>query len=227
MNGWDIYILNLASSIYWVIGIFIFFTILLHIVFIWWFPLSLKTWKFADYLWLTLALLSTLGLVGEAKQYRAENSHYQSEWQATQSLNNVRNWYTNYQILICAEAKALKEKNLNGTDYHKLCDWLEIRINDLNLMQKDREGQPPLTASLTDGLKQYDNIIPAMEQNILTRRIDRYNEMRIRNEQNNRERERGPLQMIILILAPMMLAFALAIRFTKVTAEFRNFPGAR
>jgi len=227
MNNWGSIILDFASNIYWVVGIFIFFTLLLHLLFVLWFPLSPRTWKFVDYLWLSLALLSTLGLVGNAKQYRAENAHFESEWHAAQSLNDVRGWYINYQILICAEAKTLKEKNLNDTKYHALCDWLEKRINDLNLMQRGTENYPVLTPSLTRGLKEYSTIISSLEQKILDRRIAIYNDKRAINMENVEEGQRTTVQMIIIIMAPVMLAFALAIRFTKVTAEFRFLPPGR
>ncbi len=224
MNGWEVTILEMASNTYWVIGIFIFFTLLLHFLFVFYFPLSLRAWKLADYLWLTLAFLSTLGLVGEAKQFRAQNSHYESEWQASQSLNDVRGWYINYQIYICSEADALKSKALKETDYHKLCEWLEIRINELNLLQKGSVDFPDLPPSLTEGLDHYSTIIPPLEQAILKHRIAKYTEKRIMNMENIKDSKKSTLQMIILIIAPMMLAFALAIRFTKVTAEFKLLP---
>lgn len=221
MSEWGVGILSLASNIYWVVGIFIFFTLLLHLLFVVWFPLNLKIWKLADYLWLTLVFLSTLGLVGEAKQFRAENFRYESEWAATQSLSDVRSWYAHYQIIICTEAKVLKEKNLNGTEYHKLCDWLEGRINDLNLMQNHKTAFPELSTALIEGLKLYSTIIPRIEQKILTHRIAQYNDKRILHLNNIKERKRTTLQLIILIMAPVMFALALAIRFTKVTGEFR------
>ncbi|MBL4800341.1 MAG: hypothetical protein JKY45_00510 [Emcibacter sp.] len=221
MNGWGNGILSLASNIYWVVGIFIFFTLLLHFLFVVWFPLSLRAWKLADYLWLTLAFLSTLGLVGEARQYQAETSHYESEWQATQSLSGVRNWYSHYQIFICSEAKALKDKNLKDTQYHKLCNWLEGRINDLNLMQNGNTTFSELSPTGAEDLQQYGPLIPRIEQKILTRRIAQYNDKRTLHLDNLKERERTTLQMIMVIIAPVMLAFALAIRFTKVTGEYR------
>ena len=224
MNGWEVTILEMASNIYWVVGIFIFFTLALHLLFVFWFPISLRAWKLADYLWLTLAFLSTLGLVGEAKQFRAENSHYESEWRTSQSLNDVRGWYINYQIYICSEAETLKDKSLKDTDYHKLCEWLEMRINDLNLLQKSAVNYPELPPSLTEGLSHYSTIIPPLEQKILKHRIANYTEKRTTNMENIKDSKKSTLQMIILIMAPIMLAFALAIRFTKVTAEFKLLP---
>ena len=222
MTGWDSNILDLASNTYWVIGIFIFFTLLLHLLFVFLWPLSLKTWKVADYLWLMLAFLSTLGLVGEAKQYRAESNHFESQWATTQSLNEVRGWFTNYQVYICDEVKILKEKKLDNTDYHNLCDWLEGRINDLNLIQKASDKEfPVLSSSLSDGLGQFSTIIPRIEQKILDARIEKYTQKHLAHTENISAEQRSPLQMFIIILAPMMLAFALAIRVTKVTAEYR------
>lgn len=221
MNAWISSILELASNAVWIIGIFIFFTILLHLIFVVWFPISLRTWKIADYLWLCLVFLSLLGLVGEAKQYRAETSYNEKEWNAQQSLSDVRSWFSNYQIYICEEAKILKEKNLNGTDYHHLCDWLEKRINDLNLMQKGTDHHPEISLKIIEGLHDYTTIIPRLEQKILARRIERYNEKRAQNIENLKALQRTSLQQIMLILAPVMFALALAIRITKVTAEFR------
>lgn len=221
MNEWGNSILSLASNIYWVIGIFIFFTLLLHLLFVVWFPLTIRIWKLADYLWLTLAFLSTLGLVGEAKQFRAESSHYESEWKAAESLSGVRNWYTHYQIFICSEAKALTEKSLKDTEYHKLCDWLEGRINELNLMQNGKITFSELSPAGAEDLQQYSTIIPRIEHKILARRIAQYNDKRILHLNNTKEQERTTLQLIMLIIAPVMLAFALAIRFTKVTGEYR------
>lgn len=221
MNEWGNSILSLASNIYWVIGIFIFFTLLLHLLFVLWFPLTMRIWKLADYLWLTLAFLSTLGLVGEAKQFRAESAHYESEWKAAESLSGVRNWYTHYQIFICDEAKTLTEKNLKDTEYHKLCDWLEGRINELNLMQNGKTTFSELSPAGTEDLLHYATIIPRIEHKILTRRIAQYNDKRRLHLDNTKEQERTTLQLIMLIIAPVMLAFALAIRFTKVTGEYR------
>ena len=221
MSEWIIDILDLASNTTWVIGIFIACTILFHILFVFLFPLSLRTWKIADYLWLCLVFLSLMGLVGQAKQFMAETTYNEKEWQTQQSLGDVRSWFSNYQILICEEAKILKEKKLNGTEYHQLCDWLEKRINDLNLMQKDPHKWPEITPQLTNGLKDYSTIIPRLEQKILERRIERYSERRIQNNENLKALQRTSLQQVMLIMAPVMFALALAIRLTKVTAEFR------
>ncbi len=221
MKGWDVSLLEYASNIYWVIGIFIFFTFFLHLFFVLWFPLSLKAWKVVDYLWLTLALLSTLGLVGQAKQYRAENFYTDSETSVVQSLSDVRGWYTNYQKLICSEATLLKEKHLTQTQYSKLCDWLERQINILNLKQKNKEIFPELPPTMTEGLNQYSMIISTLEQKILSRRIEQYNSKRSLHLINIKEKEKTAIQMFILIMSPIMLAFALAIRFTKVTAEYK------
>ncbi len=221
MSQWVSGILDLTSNIYWVIGIFMFFTLFLHLIFVRWFPLSLRIWKMADYLWLILVFLSILGLVGEARQFRAQSTHQESEWLVTQGMIEVRNWYTNYHILICEEAEKLKEKNLENTKYPALCDFLEGSINDLNLLQRTESEFPELTPSLSKGLAEYTAIIPRLEQNILKRRIAHYNEKRALHIVNITESKRSRLQMILLILAPVMFALALAIRFTKVTAEYR------
>jgi len=222
MNGWISDILALASNTGWVIGIFIFFTILLHILFIIWFPLSPRIWKMADYLWLSLVFLSLLGLVGEAKQFRAETAHNEKEWDATQSLNDVRNWFSNYQIFICEEAKNRKNRKTGATDYYELCQWLEGRINDLNLMRKDPDRHPELAPSLIRGLARYTTIIPQPEQEILISRMAKYNEKRALNLANIKALQRSGIQQLMVIIAPVMFALALAIRFTKVTAEYRQ-----
>ena len=228
MTGWSEGILTLTSNIYWILGIFIFFTLLLHLLFIWWVPLSMRTWKLADYLWLSLAFLSTLGLVGEARQYRAESAQTDSEWSVSQSLGDVRSWYAHYQVFICDEVKVLDRKDLNDTEYHKLCTWLEDRINELNLMQNGQVTFRELPVSVTEDLSKYPALIPRIEQKILARQIRQYNDKRHLHLTNTKERQRTTLQLIILIVAPVMLALALAIRFTKVTAEYRMLnPGRK
>ncbi|PHZ86490.1 hypothetical protein [Paremcibacter congregatus] len=224
MNIWGEKILDLAANPYWVIGLFLSLTLILHGLFVFLFPLSLRAWKLADYIWLSLAFLSILGLVGQAQQFRAERVHNDVEWTTTQSLNDVRSWFTNYQILICAKAKTNKQNKTGRTDYSALCNLLEARINDITLLQKGGEAFPPLNHNLTHGLKDFSAIIPLNEQKILRNRLDRYAENRKRNIRNIQDLERNAIQRILLILAPVMFATALAIRITKVTAEYRLLP---
>jgi len=160
--------------------------------------------------------------VGEAKQFRAETAHNEKEWDATQSLNDVRNWFSNYQIFICEEAKNRKNRKTGATEYYELCQWLEGRINDLNLMRKDPDRHPELAPSLIRGLARYTTIIPQPEQEILISRMAKYNEKRALNLANIKALQRSGIQQLMVIIAPVMFALALAIRFTKVTAEYRQ-----
>jgi len=216
------HILVITSDLTWVVGMFVFLLILFHLLFIVIHPLSARQWKIVDYSWLMLAFISVLGLVGEARQYRAEIELRSDQRAMEQSLSDVRGWYISYQGYICDQAQSLKKMPMDPGQYPALCNWLEGRINDMNLLLQTDEMAPEITPSLADGLKEFTDLIPQKERAILKNRIRRYQDRRQTFLTNLAERDQTYIQRILLILAPLMLAMAIAIRITKVTAEFRD-----
>lgn len=222
MRGLIDSILMITSDLVWVVGFFIVFLMFFHLIFIAHRPLSARAWKKIDYIWLMLAFISVLGLVGEARQYRAEMALRTDQRALDKSLSQVRGWYVSYQGYICDQAQSQKQASTDTGQYGALCDWLEGRINDLNLLQRVDEMAPEITRSLADGLEKFDALIPAKEQATLMRRLELYQDRREKLLTDLAERDLTYLQKILLILAPVMLAGAIAIRITKVTAEIRG-----
>lgn len=215
-------ILMITSDLVWVVGFFIVFLVFFHLVFIAHRPLSARAWKKIDYIWLMLAFISVLGLVGEARQYRAEMALRTDQRALDKSLSQVRGWYVSYQGYVCDQAQSLKQQSTDTGQYPALCNWLEGRINDLNLLQRVDEMAPEITRSLADGLEKFDPLIPAKERATLMRRLELYQDRREKLLTDLAERDLTYIQKILLILAPVMLAGAIAIRITKVTAEIRG-----
>lgn len=200
---------DLTSNIYRITGIFVFLTIVFHIVLVISRPLSLKNWKLVEYLWVLLAFISTLGIVDESRRVNAITTLTNVQISIDNLKINVTDWFISYQELTCNE------------QIHQIrCDTFTKIITDINLLTLEDENVPDLNKNLLNHLPGLSPWLNNSSLTVITDRIEKYTQKRNQYLNIKQQIKRSLFQKLINALTPLLLAFALALKMTKVTAEY-------
>lgn len=137
---------ELSATPAYLIGFFLFLLILMHVTLVYWWPLSSRSWKRADYIWLAAATLGLIGSSREAEHFLsgryAEHSQGPATWSA---YHQLREALTN-PVGICA----IRTKGPNSPpDFDAIAEEereLCVKSNEIaKRMPADFEGDlPPL-----------------------------------------------------------------------------------
>jgi len=214
----------ITSNFWALLGLFIFFLIALDLILVRWLKLGKIAWKRVDYIWLAVAALGLLSASSEARRLLATNL-----------LENQKAFTaTNYDFLrqqvqfgtgpaICRQfvrtqyspddlEEAQKEYDLACEFYKSLSASIPANVSE--------KFQP---VEIPSNLKK-----PSVKDKILLEdfnRLDRlfgeYNQSRRDLEELIASQSRSNLEVAAAILGPLLLAFALALRITKVTGELK------
>lgn len=199
---------DLTSNIYRISGLFIFLTIVFHTLFIIYRPLSLQNWKLVEYVWVMLAFISTLGLVDESRRVNAITTLTHTQIKVEATKDKINNWFNSYQELTCNE------------QVHKLrCTTFTKIITDIELLTLENDLTPELDNNLLNSLPSLSPWLNNTSVDVVTNRIDEYVLQRKELLVLKQQIKRSLFQTLINILTPLLLAFALALKMTKVTAE--------
>ena len=210
-------LLNTASDPFWVGVIFIVLLVALHLVFIVWHPLTAKQWKLAEYVWVGLAVLSTLGLVDEARRYKAELDADMHLEALERDQRAIENWFNVYRIFACDEA--------NGEGkFQSLCIWLNDKSSDLALIVSDEDDvAPDIRLNLLDGIESPNINLSDAEKQIIEGHVLHYGRSKSAYVDSVSISRASKVQQLLITLAPIFFAMALALKMTKVTGEYRCY----
>jgi hypothetical protein len=210
-------LLDTASDPLWVGIIFVILLAILHLVFIVWKPLTAKQWKLAEYVWVGLAVLSTLGLVDEARRYKAElnaESHLEA---LERDQRSIENWFNVYRIFACEE-QAAEQK------FKPLCAWVSAQVSDLSLIVSDEDDvAPDIRLNLLDGLDASTIKLTLAEKQMIKDHIINYGRSKSAYIDSVEISRASKVQRLLITLAPIFFAMALALKMTKVTGEYRCY----
>jgi hypothetical protein len=210
-------LLNTASDPFWVSIIFIVLLAALHLVFVVWRPLTAKQWKLAEYVWVALAVLSTLGLVDEARRYKAELDADMHLEALERDQRMIENWFNVYRIFACEEADDVDK-------FQPLCVWISNRSNDLALIVSDEDdAAPDIRLNLLDGIEGPDISLSVAEKQIIKGHILHYGRSKSAYVDSVSISQASMVQRLLITLAPIFFAMALALKMTKVTGEYRCY----
>jgi hypothetical protein len=202
---------------------FVFLLILMHVTLVYWRPLSSRSWKRVDYIWLAAATLGLIGSSREAEHFLsgryAEHSQGPATWSAYHQLRGalinpagVCGTYTkgpnspsDFDAIVrearglCAKSNEIAKRM--PTDFDT--DLPPLADTGFERFGMNAQYQMQFIAEINQAADFYER-----EQ----RRYAMYRATSMPNKTEN----------LMKVLGPLLLAFALALRITKVTGEVRN-----
>ncbi len=221
----DLPLITYLTSNFWaLLGIFVFFLFTLDIILVRWLKLGKTAWKRVDYIWLAVAGLGLLSTSSEARRLLATNlienqkvftaalySHFQQQVQFGTGPVICRQFVrTQYSPENLDEAQR---------EYDVACEYFKSLVTVLPATVSEEFDRVEIPSSLKR---------PSVTDRILIedfKRLDQafgdYDQAQQVLEELVASQSRSNLEMTVAILGPLLLAFALALRITKVTGEIK------
>lgn len=187
---------------------------LLHVLFVFKYPLTARQWKLAEYVWVALALVSVVGVFEEARLLRSDNAVEQYREVAEAKSRAVENWFEVYSIYAC-------EENGRSPEMTQLCRWVKVKTSDLKLVLANEEFPADIPGNLLLGLDAITEGIGDEDKRIIAGYLGGYVEARDAYLAALAGSKYTTLSALLISLAPLMFALAIALKFAKVTGEYR------
>lgn len=220
------------------VAIFGIATFLFHLLLIRLYPISMLTWKRLDYIWLGAAMLGVLASVGgnysEIYKGRAEYATRKVA-DAVKMLNKevraAKTEICGYEYAEYRDGDLSRSGRMAPKGLEAYCTAV---VNlQANIDRGDYDSKrtlPPLPSDLI-GRKGLDEVQPpsnlSFDFRLLSSLLTRVEELREEERALIFKAHPIGLEVYLKFLGPHLLAFALALRMTKVTAEVKHERKAR
>jgi len=198
-----------SYNIYWVSALFVSCALLLHVLFIVHWPLSLQRWKQSEYIWIVLTFISVLGLVEESRRLNLKQEISRHDKTVVVARDSVHNWYMNYQTYSC-----VTEPNTVQ------CAVMSDSLKGLNLLIASSQDHPEIPVSFLLELNSINELVSPSVYQVIYARLNKYSTARMKYLAFIASARRSYARQIIVALTPLLFIFGLAIKLTKVTAEY-------
>lgn len=205
---------------------FLFFLVFLDLTLVRWkkFRLGKKGWKKVDYFWLAIGALGLIAASADARMLIAKNM---VEQKAEAAIHRYKMLRTHLQfgtsIAICRKFNRTKFSPQNLDEIQKefdaACDWFKLTVNKMpsgpggalkRLEANEVLPIPKVTDPMLEEIfKEYQSLLAA------------YNRTADEVHQLEAQSSHSGYEDLLRVLAPILLAFALALRITKVTGELK------
>lgn len=207
-------LLQLTTNPYFV-GFVFFVTLgILHFTLVYKFPLTARQWKLAEYVWVTLALVSVFGVFEEARILRAMQTVAQSEKIAEKKVAAVENWFDVYSLYACeGEGDVVKAPDL--------CAWVNLKKSELALVLANEDFPADIPSNLLLGLDTITTGIGGPDREIISGHLNAYYAARTSYLTAVAGSIHTSFSSLLISLAPLMFALAVALKFAKVSGEYR------
>jgi hypothetical protein len=240
---------SIVNPFWQAIIFFLVCTVILHIFFVWIFPQELKTWKAVEYVWLGLTCFSILTAVADIRRYTANAALPTFREDAIRDFNRLHNWITDKSIRICGQKFIKNEYSPRDFDemvkqYANACKWLTAVKNIIPTCAEDEFTKVDISEKTGDlpcnqivqikynevDIKKFPDDYHIIESGLrediefIKWRAISYEKRRQRIMTAKLDAERSELEYIFSVINPFILAFAFAIRFTKVSGELHPAP---
>jgi hypothetical protein len=206
---------------------FIVFFIALLLIHLWMFRIGKRPrlWKKIDYIWLSAVVLSIIGATGEVRKFIADNTSSMFEERFQNTLEFAR-YYVNstheyYLRLTSQKWEPNKENNVAEMAFREAEQQLTHTASKLTENPESRPWKELLNRQQILGSTQ--NHIVMQDEQIIRKNLRMLDEAYEQLLINRQERGRSEWEKFLLVLLPWVLAVALALRITKVTAELKGF----
>ncbi len=212
------------AQVRWVLVTFLLLLAILHIWLVWLTPLTKIAWKRVDYVWLGSAFLGVILGVGTIRQEIASG----------QLVLGVGRLETAAQIVelglqggtgpgLCRtfvgtdNSPPPDESEQSQRQLDEWCEWFRSAVGRLGETSLDRREPLDLVAEFGNPPAEG----PRWPLEGLENAVNRYNSVVEEVQQLVDSAARNRLEQVLAFLGPYLLALAIALRITKVSAEIR------
>lgn len=220
------FFVQLSSNPWYLLPFFILLLMLFHLIFVVLLPLSDKTWKKVEYIWFGAAALGLLGASMQAGRFVGSN--YLKNSSADTILISVYadlrenlKWGIDGGVCTTFQRPSQSDKYIDEVVavHDRLCEDYKVLYARL----------PETLPSDAPSLKQLGFVMPQGEGRIVGAQLrhlewlsTRYEEIRSAHVRWRSSIEIGEFEATLTVLGPLLIAFALALRITKVTGDIVN-----
>jgi hypothetical protein len=214
---------ELSGTPLYLLGLFVALLLVMHLVLIRLSSLSDVAWKKVDYIWLCAAALGLIGSSGKVDQFLSERySHGHGQWTAN-SYRFLRNSLIN-PVGVCTIYTKSPNSPPDFDEMAKENQELCLKSNEIaKQMPKSFENgdYPPLADT---GFKRFGQNVKYETQFIanINRIADEYAADQAAFAQYKETSKPSDAEDVLTVLSPLLIAFALALRITKVTGDIKN-----
>lgn len=209
--------------------VFATFAVLLifcHVILVKWLRLSKVAWKYVDYVWLSFAALGLVSAAGEVRKTGAATALGAFEGRASSNFQFAKSLVESYARkpgALCRtfthseSSPPLDQFNRTVKEYELACEWITAAATNLSSMAAspltriNQANLPPKPAVTDEDIGQ---IFLSLDS-----QFQWYNESIDDLEILRARAKRTPGELYLVFCSPFLLAFALALRITKVTGE--------
>lgn len=207
-------LLQLATNPY-VVGSVFFVTLgILHYFLVFKFPLTSRQWKLAEYVWVLLALVSVVGVFEEARILRSLQAVERSEEVAEKQLLAIENWFEVYSLYACDETEG-------SVKAPSLCKWVKVKNSEIELVIANEVFPADIPSNLLQGLDSIKVGIGDADREIIAGHLRGYFEARDSYLKAVEGSGYSDFSSFLISLAPLFFGLAVALKFTKVSGEYR------
>lgn len=207
-------LLELSTNPVMIGAAFFLALVILHYVLVFKFPLTSVQWKLAEYVWVAFALISVVGVFEEARLLRSDNALEEYREVAEEKSRALENWFDVYTIYAC-------EENADKPEVNGLCQWVKGKNSDLRLVLANEDFPADIPINLLLGLDKITGGIGEMDKQIISGYLRAYTDARLAYLDAVAGSRYSTFSALLISLAPLMIALAIALKFTKVTGEYR------
>src|SRR6266446_2498812 len=191
------------------LGVFSACLITFHVLFVWLWPFTKRTWNIVDYIWLGVAAVGIVGAAGTIRRQIATNYAIIAESRAQTSYDLARHQVeTLTSPAVCARftRSEFSPPNLDviQQEYDRICQFGRDALKKIPV-------QMPKDAAFPNFGKRSE-ISNAMLKQIfgeLDQALDRYAVARREVDRLQSDKEFSPVEDTLMFLAPMLFAVAL------------------
>lgn len=222
------WLLEVSGTPLYLLLLFLFFLLAMHVTLVWTTRLSDRTWKKIDYVWLSAAVLGLVASSGEAGRFLSQS--YLENLEAPKTAASYR--YLRSQIERGAGSDGFlcmgrARSAMSPPDFDRiveaqqdLCSWSKDTLTKMHSTVEppfaalEETGYVPIPVTHKRYEPWYIAEVQKLAEDYRTNR-NSYNERAIAAQMSL-------FDQLLTVLGPIVIAFALALRLTKVSGELAN-----
>ncbi len=220
-----IFSLPFTASTWTILLIFVVLLIVFDLILVRWLKLGNFAWKIVDYIWLGVGALGLIGAASQSRQITATNFLPFAVEVKTMTFQSAQQYVSGYRgsPIICRTftrtefSPPPEELDRISKEYATVCTWFEQLYAVFPQTEPTGGIDPtgfPVPPEVTS--RDLQDIIGGF-----ARTLDPYNVHATYVENLRRKAQRSEAETSLMIVIPLLLAIALALRITKVTGEIK------
>lgn len=200
------------------------FLAIFHVALIWLHPLNQVAWKKVDYIWLGFASLSLIGAVTQDRRVEAraalefskpaferaafdvlDSAKFGREYYCERPFHRTEFSPSNFDWIVAQQALA--------------CAWYKNAV--AVIATEEKKPRPDMRSTLLHDNPHITDQIPRNDMKALYKLMAAADALEQKEDAWKAMADQTDFDAVVVRLSPIMLAFALALRITKVTGELR------